>query len=255
MIKVEVLGFSGGGEKNKGLTSFLVNDRILIDAGNVVAKLSAEEQSKITDILVSHSHLDHIKDIPLLCDNFVDIPHKKVNVYALKETIDALKNNLFNNIIFPDFAVIPLKDPVVVYHEVEPNKEFYLDHIKFTAIKVNHTVPNVAYILENQGRCFVFISDTYATSEIYQIINELPKVDFVIIETSFPNNLQELAKVSKHLTPKLMAREIAKIKDNNIKIYIYHLKPKFAEEITEEINSLQTDKQIEILREGMVIEI
>ncbi len=255
MIKLEVLGFSGGGEKNKGLTSFLVNDSILIDAGNVVASLTAEEQNKITDILVSHSHLDHIKDIPLLCDNFVDIPHKNVNVYALKETITALKNNLFNNIIFPDFAVIPLKDPVVVYKEVLPYKHFKLDGIKFQAIKVNHTVPNVAYIVEKDESCFVFISDTYKTDEIFDVINKLPKVDFVIIETSFPNSLKELAEVSKHLTPDLMEQEISKIKDDNIKIYIYHLKPKYSEEIVSEIKQINTKKDIEILREGMVIEI
>ena len=255
MIKLEVLGFSGGGEKNKGLTSFLVNDSILIDAGNVVASLTAEEQNKITDILVSHSHLDHIKDIPLLCDNFVDIPHKKVNVYALNETIEALKNNLFNNIIFPDFAVIPLKDPVVVYKEVSPHKHFQLDGIKFKAIKVNHTVPNVAYIVEKDESCFVFISDTYKTDEIFDVINKLPKVDFVIIETSFPNSLKELAEVSKHLTPDLMEHEISKIKDDNIKIYIYHLKPKYSEEIVSEIKQINTKKDIEILREGMVIEI
>ncbi len=255
MVKLKVLGFSGGGEKHKGLTSFLINETILIDAGNVVASLTAEEQSKITDILVSHSHLDHIKDIPLLCDNFVDIPHKKANVYGLKATIDALKNNLFNNIIFPDFAVIPLKDPVVVYHEIVPNKKFHIDGITFRAVKVNHTVPNVAYIIEKNGVSFVFISDTYTTDEIYNIINELPNVDFVIIETSFPNNLEELARVSKHLTPNLMKKEIAKIKDNNIKIYIYHLKPKYSEQITDEISKLSTDKNIEILREGMVIEI
>ena len=36
MLRIKVLGCNGGSEKGKGLTSFLVNDTILIDAGNVV---------------------------------------------------------------------------------------------------------------------------------------------------------------------------------------------------------------------------
>ena len=256
MLKLKVLGFSGGGEKNKGLTSFLINDNILLDAGNVVASLYVDEQSKIDHIFVSHSHLDHIKDIPLLCDNFVDIPGKNVKVYGLKETIEALRNNLFNNIIFPDFTVIPsLNDPVVKYCEISLGEKVKIGNISVTPIKVNHTIPNVAYIVEENGNKFVFISDTYITDEIFEIINRTENIKFVIIETSFPNNMGELAEISRHLTPELMLEQINKIKDNNIQIYIYHLKPKFYKKITEEIRALDTDKNIQILKEGLVIEI
>ena len=255
MIKFKILGSNGGSAKNKGLTSFLINDHILIDAGNVVNSLTIEEQSKIDHIFVSHSHLDHIKDIPLLTDNFVDIKGKKVNVYGLSETIHSLRNNFFNNIIFPDFAMIPLNDPILHYTIIEERKSYNIDHITIIPIKVNHTVPNVAYIIDNGDSSCVFISDTYTTFDIYEEINKRNNIKFVIIETSFPNELDELAKISKHLTPNLMLNEVNKISDKNIQIYIYHIKPKHSETIAKEIKNLDTDRNIEILSDGMVFNI
>ncbi len=255
MIKFQILGSNGGSAKNKGLTSFLINDHILIDAGNVVNSLTIEAQSKIDHIFVSHSHLDHIKDIPLLTDNFVEIPGKKVQVYGLPETIDSLKNNFFNNIIFPDFAMIPLNDPILHYNTVTNKQPISINGVTITPIEVNHTVPNVAYIIEKNSNQCVFISDTYSTSEIFNEINNRKNIKFIIIETSFANESEELAKISKHLTPNLMLKEINKINDTSIPIYIFHMKPKYSEKIVEEINSLNTDRHIEFLKDGMVFEI
>ena len=208
MLRIKVLGCNGGSEKGKGLTSFLVNDTILIDAGNVVNSLLLEEQKDIRYILVTHTHLDHIKDIPLLADNLVEFKGHKVNVFGLKEVVASLKDNFFNNVIFPDFSMIPLKDPILHYNKINTNESFTLNGLKITAISVNHTVPNVAYIVENSDSAFVFISDTYKTDKIFDLINSNNKIKFVIIETSFPNEHKYLAEISKHLTPELMKNEI-----------------------------------------------
>jgi len=255
MMKFKVLGANGGSEKSKGLTSFLIDDAILIDAGNVVSTLTIEEQQSIEHIIVSHSHLDHIKDIPLLIDNFIEIPDKKVNVYSLEETIDSLKHNFFNNIIFPDFAMIPIHDPILHYNCIKERERFNLNSISILPIKVNHTVPNLAFIIEKGGVGCVFISDTYKTDEIFDQINLNKNIKFVIIECSFPDQSQKLAEVSKHLTPSIMLEQIEKIKDNSIQIYIYHLKPKYSSQIKEEIRALKTSKKIEFLEDGMVINI
>ncbi len=255
MLKIKVLGCNGGSEKGKGLTSFLINDTILIDAGNVVNSLLLEEQKNIKYILVTHTHLDHIKDIPLLADNLVEFKGHKVNVYGLKEVVESLKNNFFNNVIFPDFSMIPINDPILHYNIVNLEESFFLCGLKFTAVLVNHTVPNVAYIVEDDNSAFVFISDTYKTDKIFDIINKHSKIKFVIIETSFPNEHSYLAEISKHLTPNLMQQEIEKIKDNSIDIYIYHMKPKYTAKIIEEIDSIETNKNINFLRDGMILEI
>ncbi len=255
MLKIKVLGCNGGSEKGKGLTSFLINDTILIDAGNVVNSLFLEEQKEINYILVTHTHLDHIKDIPLLADNLVEFENHKVNVFGLKEVVNSLKDNFFNNVIFPDFSMIPINDPILHYNTINLEESFYLNGVKITAIEINHTVPNVAYIVEDDNTAFAFISDTYKTDRIFEVINQNKKIKFVIIETSFPNEHSYLAEISKHLTPKLMLNEINKIKDNNIDIYIYHMKPKYTAKIIEEIDNLETNKKISFLRDGMILEI
>jgi len=68
-MKIKILGGHGGLARGFSTTSFLIDDELLIDAGSVASTLSVEEQSKINHILISHSHLDHIKDLAFICDN------------------------------------------------------------------------------------------------------------------------------------------------------------------------------------------
>ena len=62
-MNVKVLGCHGGESKKHRSTSFLVNDRIAIDAGAIAGRLSLDEQSRIETVLVSHPHLDHVRDL------------------------------------------------------------------------------------------------------------------------------------------------------------------------------------------------
>jgi len=59
-MKFRVLGCSGGQVPGHNLSSFLIDDSLLIDAGSATAALSLRAQQKITDILVTHTHLDHV---------------------------------------------------------------------------------------------------------------------------------------------------------------------------------------------------
>ncbi len=253
-MKIKILGCHGGGGKDRGLTSFLVNEKLCIDAGNITGALDINEQRKIENIIISHTHLDHIRDIPLIADNFIEIPGKMLNIYSHEFAIKALKENFFNNIIFPDFACIPENNPVINYHIVKNKSPFIVNGIKITPIFVNHTVPNMGYILDDGKVAFGFISDTYKTEDIYFEINKNKRIRFVIIEVSFPNELEEIAYLSKHLTPKLLEEELKKIRDD-IKIYIYHLKPAYEKKIHEELKLLSTNKEISILEDGLEIEI
>ncbi len=101
------------------LTSFLVDGHILLDAGSVTSSLSLEEQVRITDIFVTHPHLDHIKDILFLADNLIEFvaQHNRppVNIRALPEVLDAIATHLLNDTIWPDFTVIPASSPVLTY--------------------------------------------------------------------------------------------------------------------------------------------
>ena len=251
---IRILGCYGGGGKDSGLTSFLVNETVCIDAGNITGVLSIEEQRKIENIIISHTHLDHIRDLPLLADNLIEVEGKSINVYSHKFVLDALKNNFFNNIIFPDFAVIPEKHPIIHYHEIKEKEVLNINGLNIKGIFVNHTVPNMGFLIDDGNNGFAFISDTYQTENIYTEINENKKIKFVIIEVSFPNEKEKIAKISKHLTPKLLENELKKLR-NDLKIYIYHLKPSYKDKIMKEIKDISTEKDLEFLKDGMIIEL
>ena len=57
----------------------------MLDAGTITAALSIEAQSKITDIFISHTHLDHIKSVLFLADNIIGRIKKPVNIRAIPE--------------------------------------------------------------------------------------------------------------------------------------------------------------------------
>ncbi|MBL2595817.1 MBL fold metallo-hydrolase, partial [Klebsiella pneumoniae] len=65
-MQIRVLGCSGAIAKDCRTTSFLVGNRILIDAGTVVGDLTLEEMGRIDHVLLTHSHLDHIAALPLM---------------------------------------------------------------------------------------------------------------------------------------------------------------------------------------------
>ena len=73
-MKMKVLGCYGGNIPGHGMTSFLLNDELALDAGWVSNALSLKQQEKVKDILISHSHLDHTCTLPFLIDNNFSSP-------------------------------------------------------------------------------------------------------------------------------------------------------------------------------------
>ena len=97
-MKIEVLGCSGAEFPGHNPPGFLIDGKILLDAGTIGASLSENAQWKIRHIVVSHAHLDHIRGIPFLADNII-IKNKRhnVTVIGIAPVLKSLKNNLLNN--------------------------------------------------------------------------------------------------------------------------------------------------------------
>ncbi|PJC70824.1 MAG: MBL fold metallo-hydrolase, partial [Zetaproteobacteria bacterium CG_4_8_14_3_um_filter_59_5] len=101
-MKIKVLGCYGGQLLGFHLTSFLINDSILLDAGSPTEALDLEDQFAIRHIFISHTHLDHIKDIAFLADNRslkrmggADT-NRQIVVHSLPENIEVMRNDFFN---------------------------------------------------------------------------------------------------------------------------------------------------------------
>lgn len=224
-MKLRTLGCSGGIGQGLRTTSFLLDDDILIDAGTGVGDLTVEEMRAIDHIFLTHVHLDHIACIPFLVDTVGLLRDRPLTIHALPETLDALQKHIFNWVIWPDFRQIPDGDnPVMVYSPLAVGQTTELAGRKITALPADHTVPAVGYHLDSGRGSLVFTGDTTTCDPLWEVVNRIGNLRYLIIETAFSNPDLDLAVLSKHLCPALLAEELAKLRQP-AEIFISHLKP------------------------------
>lgn len=244
-MKIRVLGCYGGQLLGFHLTSFLVNDTILLDAGSPTEILTLEEQGRVEHIFLSHTHLDHIKDIAFIADNrslkrWSGTPNaSSITIHSLKENLDTLSQHFLNNVVWPDFTRIPTKkDGILKLQSFEPEQTIEVESLKITPIEVTHPVPCTGFLLDQNGVQVIFSADTGHTDRIWEVANAQPNLRAVIIDCSFPNNCEALADISGHLTPKGMVQEIKKLdKFGEVAIYLYHMKPEVLTEMAAEVEA------------------
>ena len=254
-MKLRILGCSGAELPGHTPPAFLIDDVLLLDAGTLGSVLGEEEQYRIREILISHSHLDHVLCIPLLADNLVlRGGQRTVTVLGSRETLAALESYLMNGTIWPDFTRIPCPEaPVLRYAEVPPERPFTLGEGRYrvTAFPVAHTVPAFGYRIEAGGSTLLYTGDTGPTELIWRAAGE---VSALLVEVSFPDAMQQIALLTGHLTPALLAGELAKLKRIPPRILVTHLKPQFGERIRQELAQLGLPG-IEVLENGAVYEL
>ncbi len=254
-MRLRVLGCSGsiGGQQNR-TTSFLVDEDILIDAGTGVGDLSLAELTLIDHIFVTHSHLDHVNSIAFLLDSVGALRQTPIKVYAKSETIEILKKHLFNWDIWPDFTVIPTPEqPFMRYEEIDVGKSIVLAERRITVLPAIHTVPAVGYLLDSGAGSLVFTGDTGPNDGLWELVNRIENLKFIIIETAFSDKDQKLAELAKHLCPAMLADELAKLK-RPAEIYITHLKPSEIELTMQEIEEIRGDHTPRLLQNNHVFE-
>ena len=250
-MQVRVLGCSGAIAKDCRPTSFGVDCVLVGAAGPGVGDLSLDEMGGIDDVVLTHSHLDHIAALPLMIDAVASRRGKPLRVHALRATIEALRAHVFNNVIWPDFASIPsLEAPFVSFHDIVVGQELQLGTRALKNIEVLpavHTVPACGYAVRcaKGGPNWIFSGDTERNPAFWQRVNQLD-VGMLVIETAFSNREQALARRSLHLSPATLADELANIaSDKSYPIYITHTKPAETEEIMSQIDMLAASSRVQ----------
>jgi len=224
-MKLRVLGCSGGIGGNLRTTSFLLDRDVLIDAGTGVGELSLAELVAIDHVFITHSHLDHIACLSFIVDSVGFMRDRPMTVYASAETLDILRQHIFNWKIWPDFSEIPsVQRPFMRYQVMELGETVVLNGRKITSVPANHVVPAVGYRLDSGKASLVFSGDTTTNDALWKVVNKIKNLQYLIIETAFSNSEKELAVLAKHLCPSLLADELAKFK-GDAEVFITHLKP------------------------------
>jgi ribonuclease BN (tRNA processing enzyme) len=252
-MKLRVLGSAGAEFPDFRPPAFLIDDQLLLDAGTIGSVLTEEEQWLLKNIFITHSHLDHIRGIPALADNIIikNLTHT-INIYSIQEVIDAMRQHMFNDVIWPDFACIPSKEkPVLRYETIDCGMDYSIGDYSIKAIPVDHTVPAVGYQVCKGDTTLVYTGDTGPTDDIWRYASG---ADALIVEVSFPNNMEPLALLTKHLTCSLLSVELEKIELIPKRILVTHPKPQYYDIIRREVDCLGL-KGIELLHDGALYDI
>ncbi len=224
-MKLKVLGCSGGISGNLRTTSMLLDHDILIDAGTGVGDLSLTELSMIDHVFLTHSHFDHTACIPFLVDSVNPMRDKPLTVHATEATLQLLQQHMFNWKLWPDFSKIPdERQPYMRYQTIELGRTVELAGRKITPLPAQHTVPAVGFLLDSGAASLVYSGDTTVNDALWDEVNRVDNLRYLIIETAFSNAEKDLAVLSKHLCPSMLAEELRKLK-RRPEIYITHLKP------------------------------
>lgn len=238
----EVLGCHGGDVPNRRLPSFLVNGRLLLEAGSVTAALPLGAQSGIEHVLVSHAHLDHIVGLAFLIDNTQSaqsaIGHPtSVTAASLAPVVDDLRAHCFNSRLWPDFTKLPsVEEPMLRLQTLREREAIEFGDITVIPVPVQHSVPGTGFILHDGTSGFVFSGDTGPTTDLWKVARDMHGIRAIVVETAFPNRLESLAKISGHFTPALLQREMEKMPD--APLWVYHIKPACYEETVEELERI-----------------
>jgi cAMP phosphodiesterase len=255
-MKIKVLGCYGTEFLRFKSSGFLIDSSVMLDAGSICSALTLDEQREIKEILITHSHLDHIKDIFFLLNNLFEEQRQPITVYSTAEILQLLKKHFINGIICPDFTSIPQRDNHILDFETIKEGDFYplSQELSIRAEKVDHNIAAVGYIIKCDHGHIVYTGDTGPTEQIWKVCNSLENLLGLFIECSFPNEHQELAFLSGHLTPQTMAHELEKLQERDYPVFVFHMKPQYLKTIEADIKALG-DKRISILTQGEEIDL
>ncbi len=246
-MKIRVLGSHGSVNPDYHTSSYLINDKICIDAGSLCSSLSNDEQFELEHVFITHPHLDHIKDLAFITENTFSPDRKKLNVYSIPSVIEDIKAHLFNDIIWPDFTKIPVdKDGNMILGYEPLSGEVNVEGVKIKPVKVNHPGNATGYLVDDGVSQVLFTGDTGPTDEVWKLTNKLDKLKAVFTEITFPDRMNWLAEVSGHMTTQLLMDDLKKLDDQEVPVYISHFKPLFLEELIDEFYA-KSPKRLKLL--------
>lgn len=168
---------------SKGNCTFVSDgeSRIIIDLGISATRaetaLAALGVDADCDVIVTHSHSDHINGIKTFYKR-----HPGIRVHCQRECARAVSAYT---------GVTPIVE----------GREFYIGGIRVSAIPVPHDVPCFGYLLEKEGRCAAVVTDVGAVNA--DALAALYGVDLLVIEA---NHDVEMLKRNPNYTAQLKAR-------------------------------------------------
>lgn len=249
-MRLTVLGCYGGIGGARRTISLLLDDDILVDAGSGAGDLTLERMASLEHIFLTHAHLDHSGFVPLLADAAAYLRQRPLNVHALPETIAALKKNMLNGELWPDYSVLPSADnPYIRFVPLQVGSTVRLGERRITPLPACHSIPAVGYRLDSGAASFVYSGDTTDCEGFWAALNRIDNLRYLMIETTLLNAAGPAAARSGHLTAELLAHGLARLQ-RPVQLLIAHMEPGREERTMQEIMAACGAFQPQQLQQG-----
>ena len=153
------------------------NNFLIVDAGTGIKELGKKiidaGHPKEINILITHSHWDHIQGLPFFAPLFDE--NCKINIFSNKissEGSDPILDHLLN----PEFFPVNRSDlkAEVSFFQIGVKKPIFIEEFKITAMNVHHLNKALAFKIESKAGSVVYMPDNeiYAAPEDGEILAE-----------------------------------------------------------------------------------
>ena len=254
-MRITTLGCSSSITGELRTTCYQVDDDILIDAGSGTGDLTLAQSIAIDTVFLTHSHLDHCAFLPMLADAAGSLRHAPLNVYALPETIAILKQHMLNSQLWPDYTELPTPEsPYIRFHPIRIGETVMLGGRRITALPARHSVPCVAYRVDNGQASWVYSADTTFCEEFWQVLNSIDNLKYLLIETTFRNDNAAGAQRSGHNTANLLAQGL-NLLEHRVELFIVHMEAGYEEVTMREVMQAAGEFKPRMLQRGHIFEL
>lgn len=254
-MRITVLGCDGSISGKLRTTCYLVDNDILIDAGTGAGELGLEQAVAIDHVFLTHAHLDHTCLLPMLADAAGGFRNTPLAVHALPETVDALKRNMLNGELWPDYTARPSPEhPFLRFVPMVVGETLALNGRKITALPAKHSIPCIGYRVDSGEASWVYSGDTTLCEEFWQTLNRVPNLKHLLVETTCRNADRNAAVHGGHMTPHLLAQGLHLLR-HPAEIHIVHMEAGHEAETLREIQEAATAYRPSAVERGQVFEL
>ena len=163
--------------------SIVIDDCVAIDAGSLAFACTKVQRENVRDIILTHTHLDHIAGLPLFIDDLFSKLTEPIRVHATREMIEILERDIFNWSIYPRFSELSNDSgPVIEYVEIKSGSEFQVKHLGVRNVPVNHSVSAAGYLVGDGATSVGITGDTAETEEIWSAFHQTPDLKAVLVD-------------------------------------------------------------------------
>ena len=259
------------------------NELIIMDAGTGIYQLSQALLSELpvnANVLITHSHWDHIQGLPLFIPNFIP-----GNTLRLHGGFDPVSGKGIEQVMSVQlqYSFFPVREAEmkarIQYVTLTPNETIEVGSARVTPCLLNHPVIDFGYKIECNGKSVFFTGDHEPPYNIYQpdeegyeeyqvfvdeksrsIIDALRGVDVLIADCSYTDTEYLSKKGWGHGT---FTSSIALAKAAGVKVlFCTHHEPTRSDDALEAVfqealtsnAGLREGLDIRLAREGDVLE-